>query len=62
MCISALKPRAEVLTRLQWDVTKALIRRRVEDKHLRAKREQCVPSALRKWKLLMEECEKKGLG
>lgn len=62
MCISAFEPRAEALTRLQWDATKALIRKRVEDKHLRARREQCVPGALRKWKLLMEGDEKKGLG
>lgn len=35
--------------------------RRVEDKHLRVKSEQCVPSALRKWKLLMEGDKKERL-
>lgn len=60
MCNSALEPRAEDPA-LQQGVTKALISRRVEDKHLRVKREQCVPSALRKWKLLMEGDKKKWL-
>lgn len=43
-------------------MTKGFIRGGVEDRHLRARREQCVPSALRKWNLLMERDRKKGLG
>lgn len=60
MCISAFEPRAEG-PGVQQDVTEILISRRVEDKHLRVKREQCVPSALRKWKVLMEGDKKKRL-
>lgn len=60
MCISAFEPRAEG-PGVQQDVTKVLISRRVEDKHLRVKKEQCVPSALRKWKVLMEGDKKKRL-
>lgn len=60
MCLSAFEPRAEG-PGVQQDATKVLISRRVEDKHLRVKREQCVPSALRKWKLLMEGDNKKRL-
>lgn len=59
MCISAFEPRAEG-PGVQQDVTKVLSRR-VEDKHLRVKKEQCVPSALRKWKVLMEGDKKKRL-
>jgi len=62
VCISTSEPRAEGLARLKWDVTKALIRRKIQDKYLRARREQSVPGALRKWKLLMEGDEKKGSG
>lgn len=46
VCISALEPRAEG-PGVQQDFTKVLISRRVEDKNLRVKREQRVPSALR---------------
>lgn len=59
VCISALEARADTLTKLQWDVTKALVRRRMEDKHLRARRAQSVPGAVRKWKLFTEGDEKK---
>lgn len=38
VCVSALEPRVEVLTRSQWDLTKALIKRWAEGKHLRARR------------------------
>lgn len=60
VCISAFEPRAEG-PGMQQEVTEVLIRRRIEDKYLRVKREECMPSPLRKWKLLMEEDKEKRL-
>lgn len=43
VCISAFEPRAEG-PGVQQDVTKVLISRRVEDKHLKVKRGVCAKS------------------
>jgi len=48
------------MTRLQWDVTKALIKRRAEAKCLKARRKH-VLSALGELKCLMGRVEKKVL-